>query len=142
MDILPQEKSVCFILLKASENSGHWTCLVRSGTTIYYFDSYGVKPDGELSKIAPNVRYMLHENTKALSRIIGTLPSGFSFQYNNKQFQAYSPNVDTCGKWCFCFSKCIFLGMTLQQFQVKLTELKNEYHCSYDDLACVLWNAL
>jgi hypothetical protein len=49
MDILPSDKCVCFILLETSEESGHWTCLCRNGSCIYYFDSYGVAPDGELS---------------------------------------------------------------------------------------------
>ena len=42
MDILPSDVCVCFILLKTSEQSGHWTCLCRNGNCIYYFDSYGV----------------------------------------------------------------------------------------------------
>ena len=67
MNILPSEICVCFILLKTSEQSGHWTCLVRNNNLIYYFDSYGVAPDGELSKISPGIRYELHENPRALT---------------------------------------------------------------------------
>lgn len=47
MDILSSGVCVCFILLETSEQSGHWTCLCRNGNSIYYFDSYGVAPDGE-----------------------------------------------------------------------------------------------
>ena len=67
MNILPSEICVCFILLKTSEQSGHWTCLVRNNNLINYFDSYGVAPDGELSKISPGIRYELHENQRALT---------------------------------------------------------------------------
>ncbi len=62
MDILPSEISACFILLKTSEQSGHWCCLCRNNNSIYYFDSYGVAPDGELSRISSGLRYELHEN--------------------------------------------------------------------------------
>ena len=55
MDILPSDVCVCFILLKTSEQSGHWTCLCRNGNCIYYFDSYGVAPDGELSNHAGSI---------------------------------------------------------------------------------------
>lgn len=48
MSLLPETLCVCFILLKTSEQSGHWT-------NPYYFDSYGVAPDGELSNISPGV---------------------------------------------------------------------------------------
>src|SRR5690349_17439518 len=68
MDILPSDVCVCFILLKTSENSGHWTCLCRNNNMIYYFDSYGVAPDGELSRISSGVRYELHEDQRSLTR--------------------------------------------------------------------------
>jgi hypothetical protein len=142
LDILPSNLCVCFILLQTSENSGHWTCLVRNDTNIYYFDSYGIKYDGELSKIAKNVQYLLHENTKALTRLITTIPSNFNFQYNKIQFQEYSPKVNTCGKWCYIFTRSIFEGLTLKQFQQKLKTMKTTYNISYDALACSLYKKI
>jgi DNA-binding ferritin-like protein (Dps family) len=142
LDLLPESISACFILLRTSNNSGHWTSLSRNGGYIYYFDSYGVKPDGELSKISAGIKYQLHENTKALTRIIKTLPDGFKFAYNKIQFQDYSPTINTSGKWSYCFVKCIFDGLTLTDFQTRMTELKNKYHVPYDDLVCSLWKSL
>ena len=142
MDILPSEICVCFILLKTSEQSGHWTCLVRNNNLIYYFDSYGVAPDGELSKISPGIRYELHENQRALTRLIRTIPSGYTFSYDSKQFQQYSSSVNTCGKWCEVFAKCIFKGLTLKDFQNRMESLKEQYHTSFDQLVCILWTSL
>ena len=110
MDILPSNICVCFILLKTSENSGHWTCLCRNGNMIYYFDSYGVAPDGELNRISLGLRYQLHENQLSLTRLIRTIPSGFTFSYNTKQFQQYSPNINTCGRWVEVCAKFVFKG--------------------------------
>jgi hypothetical protein len=138
MDLLPSNVCVCFILLKTSEQSGHWTCLCRNNNSFYYFDSYGVAPDGELSKISPGVRYELHENQRALTRLIKTISSGFDFSYNNKQFQEYNENVNTCGKWCYAFSKCILKGVTLEEFQERVEILKDQYHASFDTLVCSL----
>ncbi len=56
LDILPLDICACFILLRTSAQSGHWTCLCRNGNNIYYFDSYGIAPDPELSKIATDTR--------------------------------------------------------------------------------------
>jgi hypothetical protein len=83
---------------------------------MYYFDSYGVAPDGELSKISSGVRYELHENQRALTRLIRTIPIGFIFSYNSKQFQLYSPSVNACGRWVEVFAKCVFKGLTLKDF--------------------------
>jgi hypothetical protein len=140
--LLPNTQSACFILLKTSENSGHWTCLCRNDTNIYYFDSYGVCADGELNKIAPGVRYELHENTKALTRIIRTMSNGFTFAYNYVQFQEYDPNINTCGKWCYVFCRCVFEGLSLKDFQHRMQNLKDTYDTTYDILVCSLWTSL
>eukprot|EP01040_Poterioochromonas_malhamensis_P018552 gene18552-21693_t len=115
-DLVPFTSSACFILLKTSENSGHWICIARDENMIYYFDSYGVKPDGELSRISSGARYMLHENQKALTRLIRTIPKNMNFEYNKTRFQKYSPSINTCGKWTTIFSKCVLQGMTLKEF--------------------------
>jgi hypothetical protein len=142
LDILPEDKCVVFILLRTSENSGHWTCVCRNGQSIYYFDSYGVDPDGELSHISSGLRYELHENVKSLTRLISTIPDGFTFSYNHTQFQEYSPSVNTCGKWCYAFSKCIISGLTLDQFQLRMKQMKQQYRVTYDELVCNLWKTL
>jgi hypothetical protein len=125
MSLLPSTVCVCFILLKTSESSGHWTSLYRNNNSIYYFDSYGVAPDGELSNISPGLRYELHENQRALTRLIRTILGGFVFSNNNKQFQQYSPTINTCGKWNFSFAKCVFKGLTLKEFQDRMEILKS-----------------
>jgi hypothetical protein len=142
MEILPSEICVCFILLKTSEQSGHWTCLCRNNNSIYYFDSYGVAPDGELSRISPGVRYQLHENQRSLTRLLKTIPNGFVFSYNNKQFQQYNPNINTCGKWCEAFAKCVFKGLTLKEFQDKMESMKKQYNKSFDEIVCMLYKTL
>ena len=97
---------------------------------------------GELAKIAPGVRYQLHENQRALTRLIGTIPHGFVFSYNNKQFQQYSSNINTCGKWTEVFAKSIFKGLSLNEFQERMDALKKEYRTPFDNLVCLLWKTL
>jgi hypothetical protein len=140
-DILPENICCVFILLRTTENSGHWCSLCRHNDNIYYFDSYGVSPDGEMSKIAPNMQYELHENTKSLTRLIRTMPNGFTFAYNKVQFQQYKPYINTCGKWSLVFCKCIFNGLSLNDFQTRMKLLKTQYKQSYDDLICILWDS-
>jgi hypothetical protein len=138
-ELLPYDVCSCFILLKTSENSGHWTCIVRYYKNIYYFDSYGVKADGELSKISSGLRYVLHENKKSLTRIIKQIPNDYNFSYNKFQFQKYSPNINTCGRWVVVFTKFIFKGYNLIQFKNKMMEMKEKYKESFDDIVIHLW---
>lgn len=142
LDVLPNPLYACFILLKTSENSGHWTCLCRNQNHIYYFDSYGVAPDGELTRISANLRYELNESQKSLTRLLHTIPHGFTFSYNSTQFQEYSPTINTCGKWSEVFAKCIFKGLTIDDFLDRMESLKEQYKTSYDKLVCSLWKSL
>ena len=125
-DLLPKEMYACFILIETSENSGHWTCVVRNGLNVFYFDSYGVKPDGELSHIKKNLRYELHENKPLLSDIFKQ-SSNFNIIYNHTQLQSYHPNINTCGKWCVDFTICIFEGGSLKTFITAIKSLTTHY---------------
>lgn len=136
-------KSICavFILLKTSENSGHWTVIVKYNENIYYFDSYGVKPDGELKFINSSMRSELNENNNILTKLIHGIPSSYNFTYNKVQFQSHENNINTCGKWTTVFTKCIFHGLTLSDFITRMKQLKQQYDISYDNLVDILWDA-
>jgi hypothetical protein len=76
LDLLPYNKCACFILLRTSDNSGHWTCIVKNNQDICYFDSYGVGVDGELKNIGLDVIYSLGENDQLMSGLIQTIGDG------------------------------------------------------------------
>ena len=135
-EILPHAGTCCFILLRTSENSGHWTVIVRSNEDkIYYFDSYGVAPDGEMSKISPELRYELHENKKKLSELL----KNHGVEYNRIQFQKYDPEINTCGKWTTVFAISVLNGLSLQEFQHEIIDMKHSSGESYDEIVCELW---
>jgi hypothetical protein len=140
--LLPIKVCACFILLRTSDSSGHWTVICRNDDKIYYFDSYGVKPDGELSHISPKIRYELDESNKALTRLIKTIPKWMTFEWNNVEFQKFGPGINTCGKHCYVFTRCVFDGMTLHEYQARLGMLKHEYKCPYDNLICLLYDVM
>lgn len=140
-DVLKKPLSACFILLRTSDNGGHWTVLVRNKNNIYYFDSYGIKPDGEFRNIPLYQQLELDENQRYLTNLINGIPSDYTFTYNNMQLQQYKNNVNTCGKWTTVFTKCIFYGLSMEEFQSRFKMLKKKYKTSYDILICVLWDA-
>jgi hypothetical protein len=58
-DILPTDKSFKVILIESRHNVGHWVVVSRNKDTIYFFDSYSNKPDGQLRYINSFWRKML-----------------------------------------------------------------------------------
>ena len=123
--------------------------MVRNNDLIYYYDSYGVAPDGELSKISPGIRYELHENQRALTRLLRTIPSGLLSDTTASSFKS-TVQVSTLavvGWKCQHLrslggSVCIFKGFTLKDFQDRMESLKEQYHTSFDKLVCSLWSSL
>jgi len=97
------------ILIETSPNRGHWTCIFE-GTgkekynifkgqkkkNIFYFDSYGVIPDGQLKRIDYNIRLMLGEGSKDLVPLF----HNYMIKYNVHRLQEKKKGIATCGKWC------------------------------------------
>ena len=121
-ELVPAEISACFILIKTSQNSGHWTVVVRYHDHLYYFDSYGVKPDGELSHISKTLRYELDNYLTSLLDA-----TDMNVAYNKFQFQSYHADINTCGKWCLVFVKSVFEGLTIKSFKAGIDHLKDIY---------------
>lgn len=145
-DILPEDQSCCFILIRTSDNSGHWTVIVRHYFDIYYMDSYGIKPDGELKNVPKSDKYELGETRPILSHLIYDMPLHYNFEYNKTQFQQYSKNngisIDTCGKWTSTFAYCILNGLTLNDYVQRMHKFKIESDLSYDQCVCLLYDSI
>lgn len=85
-DCLPNEKpwnNECMILNHDSiKNVGtHWTCYVKNGHYVYYFDSFG--------KLAPPLELVMY------------LGSDCKIYFNSKQYQTYNSVI--CGHLCLKF---------------------------------------
>ncbi len=88
------------ILIETTPNRGHWTCLFEGSgkqkNNIFYFDSYGVKPDGQLDRINYNTRVMLGQESKDLIPLF----HNYLIRYNIHQLQSKGKDIATCGRWC------------------------------------------
>lgn len=90
------------ILIETSPNRGHWVCcftgVQKQANKIFYFDSYGVIPDGQLKKIDKVTRHKLGEGLSDLVPLF----HNYDILYNNHQLQSKIPGTATCGKWASC----------------------------------------
>ena len=112
-ELLGKYKKVV-LLYHTSSNYGHWCCLYENNKQIYFFDSYGLKPDAELNFIPHNLRNDLNQHHKYLTLLLYN--SKKIINYNQYQLQKVSPNIQTCGRWC-----CL----RLQYPEISVNEFKN-----------------
>lgn len=118
-DLLGKYKK-CVILYLNSANYGHWTCIYEYNGTIYFFDSYGVEPNGQLNWLPKNVNKLLKQDHKHLLKLLYN--SGKPIEYNEYPLQKFGKGINTCGKWVVFRLKYPFLSV--ENFR-KLFENKN-----------------
>jgi hypothetical protein len=100
-EILNAERSA-FVLFVATvaENGGHWTALLRNRNKIYYFCSYGTRPDKNLLWAPKNLRKGFGQNIPYLSYLLNKAKDdGFKVSFNEVQYQSKNPDIQTCGRW-------------------------------------------
>ena len=82
---------------------GHWCALGLKGKNAYFFDSLGIFPDDELTKI--NMQRMLgNHNRRHIAMMLHDLMQrGYKIHYNPIKFQEDVPSVSTCGRYVVVF---------------------------------------
>jgi len=138
-DILPNEFSILIILLEANEGN-YWTCLIRRGNMLTYFDSYGKKPDGEFYLISESVQIQKGEQGHYLTTLLNRAKqNGFKINWNKMDFQSHADGVNDCGKWTYMFIEASISGLNLNQFQNSINQTKKQTGKSYDQICNEFW---
>jgi hypothetical protein len=100
-ELLPDDVDFRIVLIEQTPNSGHWCCILRYGKTIEWFDSYGIKPDGELTFISKMKNKMLGQDVKHLTLMLNDAAArGWKCIWNKKKLQKLQVGINTCGRWC------------------------------------------
>ena len=77
------------ILYQETQYSGHYTLLYKRGSSICFFDPYGLQYDSELKRLNFN-------NAPHLTRIL----QGVNCISNRFPMQKYGNRIQDCGSWC------------------------------------------
>ena len=123
-DLLGKE-GFCVILYQTSSRStGHWCSIMvnKKLNEIIYFDSYGLHFDTEQQKGA---KYDM-PLPKYLTNLI--VSDGRNYKWNQFDYQMWSPDVSTCGRWASIavkFLKYITLSQFNQLFTTNGSSLLN-----------------
>jgi hypothetical protein len=100
-ELLPESRSA-IVLFVATEgpSSGHWCAVMRSDMNIYFFDSYGLRPDKNLLFAPRNLRKGLNQSKPHLSYLLNhALKTGFKISFNEVKYQSDNVSIQTCGRW-------------------------------------------
>ena len=139
-DLLPKNKSYCFLLYLQTPNSGHWTLLSRNNNVIEFFCSYGSSPSTPLKWTPKNVRKKLGMNIPYLDKLLSktNIPVIYNpIDYQNK----VDLEVSTCGRHCVCRLNTILDdNQKLTDYYKMISSIKKETGKSYDDIVSSLIN--
>jgi len=114
-DALDEKGRLMILYLTQNENTGHWTCLLRSRDKkkLEFFDPYGgYKPDQESEWLSDSKLKQFNQNTEHLTKLLKESP--YKIVYNRYPFQNESPNIATCGR--HCTTRLYFKHLTLPQY--------------------------
>ena len=128
LDMAFGPKNNCLILLyEIHKNTGHWVCLIRNNKTneVEFFDSYGIKMDGELAY----THYYHESGVPHLTRLVQS--SGYILIENRMQYQEWKAHTNTCGRWSAF--RCRMSHLSLPQFKnlfSKMSPKQRDYNIS------------
>ena len=93
--------------------SGHWTIATKNGNRVDYLDSYGGLPDEPMVEwYSDQHKEETGQDVNYLSRMCHKfIKEGGSVHYNNKQLQKFSPDINTCGRYCALFGRNYKIGV-------------------------------
>ena len=141
-DLLPTNKSFKVLLIRDSNYSGHYVCILRYNKTIEFFDSYGMYPSNELD-YTENVNQSLGQTRDELLDLLqDAKQKGFKIEYNKIEFQQYSTgrkSIATCGRHVlFRIIMMIKYNYDLNKFVNFFISLERKYHLDFDNLVSLI----
>jgi hypothetical protein len=123
-----------FLFLTQSESSGHWLTMFKRPEGIFYFDSYGEKPEAQREWLTEEQLEDLGEAEPYLMNLLKA--SGYKVYWNTHRYQKEKDDYNSCGRWCV--ARLICKDMSDKQFYNVVKEGMKEYGVSQpDDWACL-----
>ena len=85
------------ILYLTTNNYGHWTCIFKRDNVVYFFDSYGTRPDDQFKNIPEFINKKYKQTYKYLTDLLLHCP--YEVRFNQYKLQKHGEGINTCGRW-------------------------------------------
>ena len=133
-EILPKNKSYCFLLYEDQPNSGHWTVISRFNDKLQYFDSYGGAVDKPLKWSNKETREELNQLTPFLTKLFNC--SDLDSFYNDIDYQNMKGfGINTCGRHCINYILNMKNNdMDLDEYYKMMKQVKDITGRDYDEI--------
>lgn len=126
-ELLPKDTDFKVILTEQQYNSGHWCCLLKYKNIIEWFDSYGMRPDGQFSYISTITKHLLGQGGNMLSKLLkDSKRKDQKVFYNKRRFQVSQDHVNTCGRWVVARILAMRCGYEIDDFIEKVDDKMDE----------------
>ena len=137
-ELLPTNKSYCFLLYLQTPNSGHWTLLSNNNNVIEFFCSYGSTPLTPLNWTNNNVKEQLGMNIPYLDILLSNTKKNVIYNpidYQNKR----NLDISTCGRHCLCrLNSIIDDDLKLNNYYKLISSIKKKSNKTYDEIVASL----
>ena len=128
------------LMYRSTPFFGHWTCLIRNGNVIEFFDSYGDLPDQQKKTIDINFQ---KQSNQYRNRLIDLLirkaehlnaagEPKYEIHYNEFKFQG--KEASTCGK--HCIARILFRHLDTYQYH----DWINQFNESPDEIVRIIYD--
>ena len=125
IDELFQSGNVAVTILyqTQTQTEGHWVALIKKGpTSLYFFDSYGLKVDDELQYSAFNLRLHNGVATPHLTTLIHQ--ANYTLTQNTHRYQRWFKDVNSCGRWVAV--RVLYHNLSDEQFKQLFNHLDKQ----------------
>jgi len=133
-EILDKKNRAIMLYLTENENTGHWISIIKRGTLIEFYDSYGNSP-AELSK-GLNMPYdhdvKLNKDTNCKRLIELVKEAGYDLAYNPIPHQPEDDNNGTCGRHAVL--RTIFSKIKMDDYNEFIKDFSKKFKVDVDTL--------
>lgn len=137
-ELLPNDKDFRIILVESQYNQGHWTCVLKYGNIIEWFNSYGTKPEHDFKFIPNFTKHLLGQGGNLLTKLLKTKRPDQKIYYNKKKLQKIVDGVNTCGRHVVARILAMLVGYELDDY-IRKVEDKQEETGKPADLLVIDW---
>ena len=141
-DAFKKSDSVIIFFEIEDAYSGHWTCMMKRGNEIEFFDPYGLKQDDEFNYVTMHTREELNEQFEPLSKLLNNsnykvIHNPYKIQKFEFPFNSKIVRPQTCGRHSAL--RLMNKDKTLEQ-HILDTYTKNNKLGNDDIISCYLIN--
>jgi hypothetical protein len=101
-----------------SQESGHWTAMIKNGREIEFFDPYGEPPDAQKDGLSRTKKEELRMTRPLLSDLLEN--SGSRVIFNKVQLQEMADDVNTCGR--HCVTRLLYSKYPIQRYRAMIAK--------------------